>query len=106
MDMAEEYLIILKQGVVAWNRFMQDHTYKVRADFRRANLAGMDLTKAVVGGIAGKGISEAFEESHHAQPDLGRRQCASRFPNALLVKARFVPLLPMSPPSVLSLTSS
>jgi hypothetical protein len=50
MDPADEHLKILKQGVPVWNRFMQDHGYKVEAAFDRADLAGMDLSQAVMNG--------------------------------------------------------
>jgi uncharacterized protein YjbI with pentapeptide repeats len=50
MGVAEEHMTILRQGVAAWNRFMRAHAYEVRAVFREANLAGMDLTEAVMNG--------------------------------------------------------
>ena len=57
MAVAEEHMMILRQGVPAWNRFMRAHAYEVRAVFRGANLAVMDLTNAVMNGADFEGAN-------------------------------------------------
>lgn len=48
MSTAKEHLAILRQGAPAWNDFMHDHSYDLRANFIGANLSGMDLTGAIM----------------------------------------------------------